>query len=68
MIVVALLGAVLPPGIVAFTRYLPVGSLTDAMQQLSHGAGGGAVEVDMACLLGWAIVLLVAAGRVFRWD
>jgi hypothetical protein len=38
------------------------------MRQLSHGAGRGVVELDMAWLLAWAIVLLAAAGRVFRWD
>ena len=68
MIVVALLSAALPPEIAAFTRYLPVTALTDAIQQLSHEAGRGAVETDMAWLLAWAIVLLAAAGRVFRWD
>ena len=68
MIVVALLSAALPPEIAAFTKYLPVAALTDAMQQLSHGAGRGAVAPDMAWLLAWAIVLLAAAGRVFRWD
>ena len=68
MIVIGLLGAALPPEVAAFTKYLPVAALTDAMQQLSNGSGRGAVEADMAWLGAWAVVLLVAAGRVFRWD
>jgi hypothetical protein len=45
-----------------------VSYVTDGMLQLGQGAGFGAIEWDLAWLGGWAIVLLVAAGRVFRWD
>jgi hypothetical protein len=38
------------------------------MQQLGQGAKLGAIEWDLAWLLAWAVVLLIAAGRVFRWD
>jgi hypothetical protein len=68
MIFIALLSAALPPGITTFTRYLPVSFITDGMQQLGQGATFGAVEVDLVWLLAWAIALLIAAGRVFRWD
>lgn len=68
MIFIALLSAALPPGIAAVTRYLPVSYVTDGMQQLSQGATFGALELDLIALLAWAAVLLIAAGRVFRWD
>ena len=68
MIFIALLSPSLPPGIAAITRYLPVSYITDGMQQLGQGAPLGAVGVDLAWLLAWAVVLLIAAGRVFRWD
>jgi ABC-2 type transport system permease protein len=68
MIFIALLSASLPPSIAALTRYLPVSYITDGMQQLGQGATLGAVEVDLVWLLAWAIALLIAAGRVFRWD
>ncbi len=68
MIFIALLAATLPPGIASITKYLPVSYITDGMQQLGQGAKLGSVEWDLAWLLGWAIVLLIAAGRVFRWD
>ena len=68
MIFVALLSAALPADIAAFTRFLPVSYITDGMQRLSEGGTLGAVEPDLAWLLGWATVLLIGAGRVFRWD
>jgi ABC-2 type transport system permease protein len=68
LIFVALLSAALPPGIASITKYLPVSYITDGMQQLGQGASLGGVGVDLAWLLGWAVVLLIAAGRVFRWD
>jgi len=45
-----------------------VSYVTDGMQRLSAGGHVPAVGSDLAWLLGWAAVLLVAAGRVFRWD
>jgi ABC-2 type transport system permease protein len=68
MIFLALLTAALPPGISSVTKYLPVSYITDGMQQLGQGAKLGAIEWDLAWLLAWAVVLLIAAGRVFRWD
>ncbi|HSS62117.1 MAG TPA: ABC transporter permease [Candidatus Limnocylindrales bacterium] len=68
MIFIALLSAALPPGIARITKYLPVSYVTDGMQQLGQGANLAAIEVDLVWLLAWAIVLLIAAGRVFRWD
>lgn len=68
MIFIALLAAALPPGLAAVTRFLPVSYITDGMQQLGQGAGVGAIEMDLVWLLAWAVVLLAAAGRVFRWD
>jgi hypothetical protein len=38
------------------------------LQRLSTGAGLPAVAADLGWLLAWSAVLLVAAGRVFRWD
>jgi ABC-type multidrug transport system permease subunit len=68
MIFIALLSAALPPGIAAITKYFPVSYVTDGMQQLGQGANLGAIEVDLVWLFAWAIALLIAAGRVFRWD
>lgn len=68
MIFIALLSAALPPGIAAVTRYFPVTYVTDGMQQLGQGAGLAAIQMDLVWLFVWAIALLVAAGRVFRWD
>ncbi|HYW25060.1 MAG TPA: ABC transporter permease [Terriglobales bacterium] len=68
MIFIGLLSAALPAGVASVTRYLPVSYVTDGMQRLSAGGQVPAVGADLAWLLGWAAVLLVAAGRVFRWD
>lgn len=68
MIFIALLSSVLPPTVAAVTRYLPVSYVTDGMQQLGQGATLGGVATDALWLAGWSAVLLVAAGRVFRWD
>jgi ABC-2 type transport system permease protein len=68
MIFIALLSAALPPGVAAITKYLPVSYVTDGMQQLGQGASLGGIEVDLVWLFAWAIALLIAAGRVFRWD
>jgi ABC-2 type transport system permease protein len=68
MIFIALLSSALPPGIAAITRYFPVSYVTDGMQQLGQGANLGAIGVDLVWLVAWAIALLIAAGRVFRWD
>lgn len=38
------------------------------MRQLGEGATISGVSADLAWLTGWALVLLVAAGRVFRWE
>jgi hypothetical protein len=68
MIFIALLSAALPPGIAAITKYFPVSYVTDGMQPIGQGANLGAIEVDLVWLFAWAIALLIAAGRVFRWD
>lgn len=68
MIFIALLSSALPPGIAAVTKYLPVSYITDGMQQLGQGGGFNAIEFDLVWLLAWAFVLLIGAGRVFRWD
>jgi ABC-2 type transport system permease protein len=68
MIFIALLSSALPPGISAITKFLPVSHITDGMQQLGQGGAFGAIELDLIALLAWAAVLLIAAGRVFRWE
>lgn len=68
LIFIALLSASLPASVAAVTKYLPVSYITDAMRQLGEGATISGVSSDLAWLTGWALVLLVAAGRVFRWD
>jgi ABC-2 type transport system permease protein len=68
MIFIGLLSAALPAGVASVTRYLPVSYVTDGMQRLGTGGQLAAVAPDLAWLAGWAAVLLVAAGRVFRWD
>jgi ABC-2 type transport system permease protein len=68
MIFIGLLSSALPAGVASVTKYLPVSYVTDGMQRLSTGAGLPAVAADLGWLLAWSAVLLVAAGRVFRWD
>lgn len=68
LIFIAVFSAALPASITSFTRFLPVSYITDGMQHLGEGAQLGAVELDLLWLAGWAMVLLIAAGRVFRWD
>ncbi|MFI5282636.1 MAG: ABC transporter permease [Candidatus Dormibacterales bacterium] len=68
LIFIALLSSSLPPSIASVTKFLPVSFVTDGMQQLSTGATLGSVELDLIALAGWAVVALVAAGRVFRWE
>jgi ABC-2 type transport system permease protein len=68
MIFVALLAPALPVGVAGVTRYLPVSYLTDGMQRLGQGGQLAAVAPDLAWLAGWAALLLLAAGRAFRWD
>ena len=68
LIFIALLSAALPASITSITKYLPVSYITDGMQHLGEGGQIGAVELDLVWLASWAIVLLIAAGRVFRWD
>jgi ABC-2 type transport system permease protein len=68
MIFIGLLSGLLPAAVASVTRYLPVSYVTDGMQRLSDGGQVPAIGQDLAWLLGWAVVLLVAAGRVFRWD
>jgi ABC-2 type transport system permease protein len=68
MIFVGLLSAALPAGVASVTRYLPVSYVTDGMQRLSAGGQLAAIGPDLGWLAGWAAVLLLAGGRVFRWD
>jgi ABC-type polysaccharide/polyol phosphate export permease len=68
MILIALLSVSLPPSISAVTRYLPVSYVVDGVQHVSQGGGLGSVGTDALWLGGWALVLLVAASRAFRWD
>ena len=68
MIFIALFSAALPSNITSVTRFLPVSYITDGMEHLGEGARLGAIELDLIWLAGWAVALLVAAGRVFRWD
>jgi hypothetical protein len=60
--------AALPASVAAVAQYLPVSYVTDGMQRLNSGGQLPAVATDLAWLLGWAAVLLAAAGRAFRWD
>ncbi|HEY7198830.1 MAG TPA: ABC transporter permease [Candidatus Dormibacteraeota bacterium] len=68
MIFVALLTSALPDSVSSVTRYLPISYVTDGLRQLGDGATLATVAPDALWLAGWAAVLLVAAGRVFRWD
>jgi ABC-2 type transport system permease protein len=68
MIFVALLASALPPSISSVTRFLPASYIADGVQHLSDGGGITSVNVDLAWLLAWAVVLLVGASRVFRWE
>ncbi len=68
LIFVALLYSALPPAVASVTRVLPISYVTDALQQIAQGGTLAAVTTDVAWLCGWAIVLMVGAARVFRWD
>jgi ABC-2 type transport system permease protein len=68
MIFVGLFAASLPPDVSAITRYLPISYVTDALRQIGEGAGLVDLRDDLFALGVWAAVLLLAAGRVFRWE
>ncbi len=68
LIFIALLSSGLPPSLAAIRKYVPSSYITDAMRQLGEGATLAAVRGDPLWLTGWAIVLLLGAGRVFRWE
>jgi hypothetical protein len=68
LIFVALLSASLPASFLGVTKYLPVSYITDAKRQLREGATINGVSADLGWLTGWALVLRLAAGRVFRWE
>jgi ABC-2 type transport system permease protein len=52
----------------AVIRVLPISLVTHALHQLLQGAPGQAIKGDLLALAGWALVLLAAASRAFRWD
>jgi len=68
LIFVALLSSALPDSISGVTRYLPISFVTDGLRQLGQGATLATIAPDVLWLAAWGAVLLVAAGRVFRWD
>jgi ABC-2 type transport system permease protein len=68
MIFVGLFSAGLPPEVSRFTQYLPVSYVADAMRQIGEGAGLAALGSDLLWLGAWALLLLGAASRTFRWD
>ncbi len=52
----------------AVIRVLPISFVTHALHQVVQGAAWQAITVDFLSLAGWAVVLLAAASRAFRWD
>jgi len=54
--------------VAAVVGVLPVSFFTHGIRMLVGGAGLAAVRTDLLGLAGWAIVLLAAASRAFRWD
>jgi ABC-2 type transport system permease protein len=68
MIFIGLFATALPPEISRFTEHLPISYVTDAMRQISEGAGVAALRWDLLGLGAWAVAFLAAASRVFRWE
>lgn len=57
----------LPAGIRAVARVLPSGALADVLRDALTGAGDQP-GTSWLILLAWAIVLPLAAARLFRWE
>ena len=68
MIFIGLFASGLPSDISRFTQYLPVSYVADAMRQIGEGASLAALRGDLLWLGAWAVVLLAAASRAFRWE
>lgn len=47
---------------------LPVTMATHALREIASGSALGSFGGDLVGLAAWAVVALLAAGRVFRWD
>jgi ABC-2 type transport system permease protein len=60
--------AFVPPGAATVLAVLPVSLVTHGTRVLVDGGGLSDVRGDLLGLAGWAVVLLAAAGRTFRWD
>jgi ABC-2 type transport system permease protein len=69
MIFVGLVPSTLvPPAAATALAVLPVSLVTHGTRVLIDGGGPGDIRLDLLGLAGWAVVLLAAAARTFRWD
>ncbi|MBA3944155.1 MAG: ABC transporter permease [Herpetosiphonaceae bacterium] len=59
---------VLPAAARPFISRLPIALVTYSMRQIVDGGGLWTVRLDLLGLAIWAVILLVGAGRMFRWD
>lgn len=69
LIFVGVLPAQFFPGpAAAGIHVMPISLATHALHQLPQGALGQSIKGDLLALAGWAVVLMAAASRAFRWD
>jgi ABC-2 type transport system permease protein len=68
LIMVGLLPPVLLGSAASVLAVLPISLVTHGIRVLVEGGGVGAVRLDLLALAAWAVVMLAAAGRSFRWD
>ncbi len=68
MIMVGLLPPALFGAAAGVLAVLPISFVTHAIRALVEGGGLTAMRLDLLALAAWAVVMLAAAGRSFRWD
>ena len=57
------------PGPASFlVNLLPISFVLDGMRHIGQGGGIGSLSTDLAPLGLWALILLLAATRTFRWE
>ena len=58
----------LPQPVSVLVNLLPISFMIDGVRHIGQGAGLASLSTDLASLGLWALLLLLAAARVFRWE
>jgi ABC-type multidrug transport system permease subunit len=58
----------LPQPVTLLVNVLPIGFMIDGVRHIGQGAGMTSVVIDLIGLSLWALALLLAAARIFRWE